>query len=336
MPEIRLNKVTGEWVIIATERAKRPEEFVERRERPVAPAHSPTCPFCPGNEDRTPPQTSSLTDRDGRWLVRTVPNKFSALVPEGATVRHDNGMRTHLSGVGLHEVIVETPSHDLTTALLPPEQIARVLDVYRQRSAAFYRDPRIEHVIVFKNHGVAAGTSLEHPHSQIVGMPVVPGQLRSRIEEALRYYGDLGQCVYCRALREELADGVRVVAHNPSFVAFVPYAALSPFHMWIFPRNHSADFGSVTDSEIADLAALLKEVLLRLYRGLEDPDFNYVIRSLSPSEASVRYFHWYLSLVPRVTRSAGFELGTGMFINTALPEASAAFLRGVNIAAPLP
>jgi UDPglucose--hexose-1-phosphate uridylyltransferase len=331
MPEIRLNKVTGEWVIIATERAKRPEEFVEHREREPLPPHSPACPFCPGNEAKTPPQTFSLTDGEGRWLVRAVPNKFSALVPEGVAVRHDNGLRTHLSGVGLHEVIVECPEHDLTTALLPAVQIARILHAYRERFVAFYRDTRIEHVILFKNHGLAAGTSLEHSHSQIVGMPVVPVQTRSRIEEALRYYGDLGGCVYCRALREELADGVRVVSHNTSFVAFIPYAALSPFHIWIFPRNHCGDFGSVTDPELADLAAILKDVLLRLYRGLDNPDFNYVIRSLSPSEGSVRYFHWYLSLVPRVTRSAGFELGTGMFINTSLPEASAAFLREVDI-----
>ncbi len=330
MPEIRLNLITGEWVIIATERAKRPEEFAHGRQKSAAPAYVPACPFCPGNEAKTPAETFRVADGGG-WLVRVVPNKFSALTPDGDAVRHDNGFRTFLPGVGLHEVIVETPAHDRATALLPTAHVERILAAHRQRFAAFYRDPRIEHVVIFKNHGESAGTSLEHPHSQIVGTPVVPGQVRRRIEEALRYYGDFGACLYCRSLQEEFAEGQRIIAENASFVAFVPYAALSPFHLWVFPKRHTACFGAVTDSELADLAAILKETLLRIHVGLDDPDFNYVVRSLSPEEAAVKYFHWYVSLVPRVSRTAGFELGTGMFINTALPEASAAFLRTVDL-----
>lgn len=329
MPEVRLNTITGDWVVIATERARRPEQFAQKRERKPLPEHSPGCPFCPGNEAQTPAATLAIDAPGGGWAVRSVPNKFSALVPEGEPTRRAEGHRTSMTGVGLHEVIIETPAHNLTTALLPVAQVERILEAYRRRFAAFYADPRIEHVILFKNHGEAAGTSLEHPHSQIVGTPVVPGQVRQRIEEALRHWGDLGACVYCRTLDDELADGSRVVAANASFVAFVPYAALSPFHVWIFPRQHRADFGSVSDAELADLAAILRDVLGRLYRGLEDPDFNYVIRSLSPNEGAVKYYHWYLSLVPRLNKAAGFELGTGMFINTALPEASAAFLRDV-------
>jgi UDPglucose--hexose-1-phosphate uridylyltransferase len=329
MPEVRLNQITGEWVIIATERARRPEEFAQVRERRALPKFSPTCPFCPGHDEMTPGVTFEVTDGAGGWLVRSVPNKYSALLPDGDTDRHDLGLKTFLSGVGRHEVIIETPAHDVPPALLPLGTLQHVLAAYRHRFAAFYADPRVEHVIIFKNHGEAAGTSLEHPHSQIVGMPVVPGQVRRRIEEALRYYGDLGACLYCRLLGEELADGVRVVAENASFVAFVPYAALSPFHLWIFPRRHSADFGAIRDSELADLAAVLRDTLRRLHFGLDDPAYNVVIRSLSPEEGAVKYFHWYLSLVPRVSKAAGFELGTGMFINTALPEASAAFLRNV-------
>jgi len=331
MSELRLNLITGEWVIIATERAKRPEEFRQAAAKRVLPPFSESCPFCPGHEDRTPAETLRIPD-DGSWLVRAVPNKFSALSPEGDPTRHDAGLKTRLGGIGYHEVIIESPAHDASTALLPVAQVERVMAACRDRLRAFYREAAVEHVIIFKNHGEAAGTSLEHPHCQIVGTPVLPGQLRRRIEEAMRFWGDYASCLYCRTLADELAEGVRVVTENASFVAFVPYAALSPFHLWITPRRHAAHFGAVADSELADLAAILRDVLRRLHFGLGDPDFNWVIRSLSPEEGAVKYFHWYLSLVPRVSRAAGFELGTGMFINTALPEASAAFLRAVDTA----
>ncbi|MBZ5587158.1 MAG: galactose-1-phosphate uridylyltransferase [Acidobacteriia bacterium] len=333
MPEIRSNPVTGDWVIIATERARRPEEFTQKRHKAVLPPLAPECPFCPGNEAQTPAEQFRVAAPGGGWLVRSVPNRYAALTPEGTVERHVNGFRTCLDGIGLHEVILETPAHNLTMALLPLSQLEQVLQTYRHRFRAFYKDRRIEHVILFKNYGEAAGTSLIHPHSQIVGMPVLPSQLRARLEEALRHWGNVGECLYCRTLDEELRDGTRVIAQNASFAAFVPYAALSPFHIWFFPKRHSADFGDVTDNQLADLAAVLREVLLRLYVGLEDPDYNFVIRSLSPQEGAVKYFHWYISLIPRVTKSAGFELGTGMFINTALPERSAEFLRGVALPA---
>jgi len=333
MPEIRSNPVTGDWVIIATERARRPEEFTQKAHRAPLPPYAPECPFCPGNEDKTPKEQFRVPSPDGGWLVRSVPNRFAALTPEGNVERHVHGFRSFLDGVGLHEVIVETPAHNLTTALLPVAHVERILEAYRHRLRAFYEDRRIEHVIVFKNYGEAAGTSLTHPHSQIVGMPVLPNQLRARLEEAVRHWGNAGECLYCRTLHEELEDGTRVVAENDSFAAFVPYAALSPFHIWFFPKQHGACFGDATDAQLADLAAVLREVLARLHAGLQDPDYNYVIRSLSPQEGSVRYFHWYISLIPRVTKSAGFELGTGMFINTALPERSAEYLRGVAIPA---
>ncbi len=333
MPEIRSNPVTGDWVIIATERARRPEEFTHRAARPPLPPFAPDCPFCRGNEGQTPAEQFRVAAPDGGWLVRSVPNRFAALTPDGTAERHANGFRTHFDGVGLHEVVIETPAHDVTMARLPVPHLEHVLHAYRHRLRAFYKDRRIEHVILFKNHGEAAGTSLLHPHSQIVGMPVLPSQLRARLEQAMRHWGDYGECLYCRMLHEEVREGARMVAENASFAAFVPYAALSPFHIWFFPKHHSAYFGDATDAHLGDLAGVLHEVLLRLDVGLADPDYNFVIRSLSPQESALKYFHWYISLVPRVTKAAGFELGTGMFINTALPERSAEFLRGVPLPA---
>jgi len=333
MPEIRLNLITGDWVIIATERAKRPEDFSHTKEKKDLPRYVPTCPFCPGNEDKTPLATFKLTGSDGNWSVRSVPNKFSALTPVGDILKSKTDFKQYISGVGLHEVIIETPEHNMTTALLPLNQIEQILVSYRNRLHAFYKDPRIEHVIIFKNHGQSAGTSLEHPHSQIVGTPVFPGQVMNRLEEALRsyYYVNFGECLYCSHVKDEMKDGTRVIFENNSFVVFIPYAALSPFHLWVFPKKHNACFGHINDSELSDLAIALKETLLRLYVGLENPDFNYVVRSLSPREADSKYFHWYIAIVPRVSQIAGFELGTGMYINTALPEASAEFLRNVKL-----
>jgi UDPglucose--hexose-1-phosphate uridylyltransferase len=333
MSEVRFNRITGDWVIIATERAKRPEEFVRKRERKELPGHVVTCPFCAGNEDQTPPESFSFKGPDGKWLVRSVPNKFSALSPEGEIVKNRTNFKQSISGVGLHEVIIETPEHNKTMALLPVNHIEQILFAYKNRQLAFYEDPRVEHVIIFKNHGESAGTSLEHPHSQIVGTPVFPGQIMTRLEGAMRnyYYVDYRECIYCTYMKGEIKEGERIVSENESFVAFVPYAALTPFHTWIFPKWHSACFGQTTDMEMAKLAEILKDILLRLYIGLENPDFNYVLRSLSSQGADSKYFHWYISVVPRITQTAGFELGTGMYINTALPEESARFLREVQI-----
>jgi len=333
MSEVRYNVITGDWVIIATERAKRPEDFTHVKEKKEVAAYLPACPFCPGNEDKTPDETSRLTDNEGKWAVRSVPNKFSAFSPEGDVIRHKVESRQYISGVGLHEVIIETPLHNMTTALLPVGHVEQILHMYKSRLAAFYEDTRVEHVILFKNHGEGAGTSLEHPHSQIVGTPVFPGQVMGRLEEAIRnyYYVNFGQCSYCQCMVDEMKDKARMVSENKSFIAFIPYAALSPFHLWIFPKRHIACYCGITDEETADLAAMLKEILLRLYIGLDNPDFNYMVRSLSPRETSSKYFHWYIAIVPRVSQAAGFELGTGMFINTALPEASAQFMRAVKI-----
>lgn len=329
MSELRLNRITGDWVIIAKERAKRPDEFShEQAVKEQLPHFVAHCPFCPGNEEKTPAECFRLEEK-GVWLIRSVPNKYSVLAPQGNIIRQGHGVQKFMDGFGLHEVIIETPKHDKSIALLPEEQVVRIMLTYQDRFHHFYRSSGIEYVTLFKNHGKEAGTSLEHPHSQIVGLPVMPGQVRDRVQDALQSYDEFGECLYCWTLQEELEDSQRIVQENESFVAFIPYAALSPFHLWIFPKKHNASFGHLTDSELLDLAVILQDVLWKLHQGLQAPDFNFVIRSLSPEEGSVKYFHWYLAIVPRLTKMAGFELGTGMYINSALPEESAAYLRGL-------
>lgn len=331
MSELRQNLITRDWVIIATERAKRPYEFIQhqRQPEPVA-AYREDCPFCAGNESVEAHEILRLSN-DWHWQVRVVPNRYPALIPNGNRIRYVQGTYHCMPGVGYHEVVIEHPRHDSTIALMTVQDIASILQVYRQRYKELRSDRRIETIIIFKNHGIEAGTSLEHPHSQIAATLIVPTRLRYRIAEAVRYFDDMGECLICRTLEDELTSQERIIYESQQFVAFIPYAALSPFHTWIFPRRHASSFDSITDDEINDLALILKTVLIKLYRGLNNPDYNYVIQSVPTSVMNADYFHWYIAIIPRVSRVAGFEMGSGMYINTSLPEESAAFLRAIEV-----
>jgi UDPglucose--hexose-1-phosphate uridylyltransferase len=332
MPELRQNPITKDWVIFATERAKRPHEFIKpSHNNDKIPTHKADCPFCLGNEADLNLETFCLRSGD-LWRVRVVPNKYPALSAVGDRTRKVEGIHRIISGVGIHEVVVEHPQHDLTPALMTIVDVENILIAYRQRYIDIRKDPRIEAIIIFKNHGESAGTSIEHSHSQIAAIPVVPHQFRVRIDEAIRYCDDdTGECIFCRNLQEELDAQERIVLESEHFVAFIPYAALSPFHLWIYPRRHASSFDDITDAELADLAYTLKTVLAKLYHGLNNPDYNYTIRSIPTDETYTDYFHWYLAIVPRVSKSAGFEIGSGMYINTSMPEDSAKFLRDVEI-----
>jgi UDPglucose--hexose-1-phosphate uridylyltransferase len=264
---------------------------------------------------------------DGKWHVRLIPNKFSALSREVEPARSNHRMHRRINGFGIHDVIVETPDHSLTTALLPEAHVAEILRCYRERYIELSVDPRIANVTIFKNHGLDAGTSLEHPHSQLIATPVISTQVRNRMLEALRHWDEFGECIFCTAMQDELEDGSRIVMVTRHFVALAPYASSSPFATHIYPRRHMASFGFIADVEIEDLALVLRTVLAKLYAGLGNPDFNYTIRTAPHECATVSYYHWYLSVIPRLTRVAGFELGSGTFINTVLPEAAAEFLR---------
>jgi UDPglucose--hexose-1-phosphate uridylyltransferase len=330
MPELRQNLATREWVIIATERAKRPAEFIQPARERVEdrPAWAAGCPFCPGNEEldlerlRLPP--------DGDWLARVVGNRYPALHDQGDRERHFEGINPAIAGVGYHEVVVESRQHNTCPAIESIDEVERTLLASQMRGRAMIADQRVEHVVFFKNHGLAAGASLVHPHAQLLGLPVVPYSIRARMHEARRYFDDHGVCVYCRMREEEERQRTRVVIASQHFCAFVPFAAFSPFHLWIIPRQHRPRFLGATPEELRDLAEVLRALLRKIYVGLNDPDYNYVIRSAPEHDQGAECLHWYIAIVPRVNRVAGFELGSGMFINTSLPEESAAFLRDIE------
>ena len=265
MPELRLNLITREWVIIATERAKRPSDFRAYKEKKYAPEYVNSCPFCAGNESKTPPEIMKIPS-DSRWKVRVTQNKFAALNPDGEKLRSNDCLKNSVTGVGRHEVIIESPLHNINPALMDAKDLADIIRVYKSRFLEMYNDPRVEHVIIFKNHGEHAGTSIEHPHSQIVGTPVIPLQVVGRNYEAMQHFENTGMCLMCSTVKDELADGKRIVVDTERFAAFIPYAALSPFHTWIFPKKHSASFGVISDEEINDLA-YKRENSVALFRG---------------------------------------------------------------------
>jgi UDPglucose--hexose-1-phosphate uridylyltransferase len=333
MSEIRQDPTTGEWVIIARERAKRPSDFIHQRLRRKLPEFSPSCPFCPGNETMTAGETLRYRQRDGReWQVRAFANKYAALSFSRRTARKiKGGFFTEMTGVGAHEVIVETPRHNKSLAFMEDGEVLSVLEAYHERYRKLSRRSFAKLVIIFKNHGPAAGTSLEHSHSQLLVTPVVPKHIRMRHEVALRYYDNHGRCLYADLREHERRSGRRIVMETGEFLVFHPFASQRPFETWIVPKKQQASFGNVSPEDLGSLARVLRLNLLKLYRGLNDPDFNYVIDTAPVGDENEPYYMWHVRIVPRLTEAAGFEIGSGMYINTAVPEETAGFMRDLEI-----
>jgi UDPglucose--hexose-1-phosphate uridylyltransferase len=333
MPELRKDPVTGRWVIISTERRRRPDDF--RAERP-SPARSEYCPFCPGHEDLTPPEVLAYR-QNGQgpngpgWQVRVVPNKFPALKVEGSLDREGEGLFDRMNGIGAHEVIIETPNHDRTLSSMSEPEIERVLWAFRERVLDLKRDGRLRYILLFKNHGSAAGATLEHAHSQLIALPIVPGFVREEIDGARRHYQAKERCVFCDIVRQEVAAGRRVILENADVVALAPYAPRFPFETWFLPRRHGARFEDAPRHEYESLARLLKGILVRMERALESPAYNLIVHSAPFAEDVNDIYHWHVELMPKLTRTAGFEWGTGFYINPTPPEEAARVLRAVRL-----
>lgn len=333
MSELRQDPVTKHWVVIASERARRPEDYPKDPEKEQCPEFSESCPFCPGNEAMTPPEEFAYRQRGTQpntkgWWVRVVPNKFAALVPYGHLGRiRENEFFRRMDGVGKHEVVIESPIHNAAIGNMELKQIEEILLIYRDRFNDLGQDTRFEFVTIFKNHGKLAGTSLIHPHSQIIATPIVPLHIRHRHEEAMRYYDDNGECVFCRMIEEEMDAGKRVILETRDFLAFEPFASSVPFETWIIPVKHAATYGSISVDDTKKLAAVLSKIMKRIHTGLGNPDYNYMIHTAPFKDADENWYHWFIQILPRLTTIAGFELGSRVFINTTPPEAAAEFLR---------
>lgn len=336
MPEIRQDVTTKEWVIFATERAKRPEQFTRNGIAKLPPSWTSNCPFCPGNEEMTLSDLHTKTlSKDmslAAWQVRVVPNMFPALASDGSLSRVTEGsLFHHLDGVGQHEVVIETPVHNRFLFDMDDAEIGAVVSAYRQRYRELKKDGRFKLILIFKNHGRSAGTSLEHPHSQIIATPVVPAHVRNRYEVATSYFDDMERCIYCDVVAEEIRLQKRLLHQTEHFVAFHPFASRVPFETWIAPLRHCSSFSTITDDEVDDLARTVRVVMKQMHAGLGSPDFNYIIQSAPLADEDKHYYLWHMQIIPRLTTTAGFELGSGMSINTALPEETAEFMRNVQI-----
>ena len=335
MPELRKDPVTGRWVIISTERRKRPNDF--RFERPSIIGRE-ECPFCPGQEALTPPEVLAYRQNGGGansrdWVVRVVPNKFPALQVEGGLDREGDGMFDRMNGIGAHEVIIETPDHDKTFATMSEPEIERVLSAYRERLLDLKQDRRLRYILVFKNQGATAGATLEHAHSQLIALPVVPDFVREEIEGARRHFEAKERCVFCDIVRQEMASGTRVIQENADIVALAPYAPRFPFETWLLPRRHASRFEEAPRHEYESLARLLKSVLVRIDRALESPAYNLIVHSAPFNDANhaTDHYHWHVEILPKLARTAGFEWGTGFYINPTSPEEATRVLKAVRL-----
>ncbi len=329
MPELRTDPITGRWVIIATERAARPTDF---RTSPVEVNDLERCPFCPGREGQTPPEVFAIrqdgTARDAPgWQVRVVSNKFPALRIEGDTARSTRGMFTRMDGVGAHEVIIESTDHDTHLGLMPSGAVADVVRAYLHRYRDLDGDDRFEYALLFRNHGRTAGASLSHPHSQLIALPVVPRRAAEELEVAERYFGRNAVCVFCRLIEQELAARERIVFENERFVAMQPYAARFPFETWLLPKEHRASFGLLDEADMLPFADALRTTLGALHSCLNNPPYNYIVHTAPYSDHAGHFYHWHLEIMPRLTQVAGFEWGSGFYINPVVPEQGARFLR---------
>ena len=328
MPELRKDPVTGSWVIIATERAKRPLTIQTKKARD----DSGQCPFCEGREDQTPPEILAYRDpskpANGKgWRVRVIPNRFPALQPDIEVDRRREGIYDTTNGVGAHEIVIECPFHEVSIARLSEENIRGVVAIYRERLAALTQDKRLAYGMIFKNVGAAAGASLGHSHSQLIATPIVPATVQSEMEGSRQFFDKRRHCGYCEMIEQEVASGKRTVLSTSHFVSFAPFAARFPFETWILPRTHGSHFEDISATEIGALATTLKIVFQALETALDAPAYNYIIHTAPLHAPPLPHYHWHIEILPRLTELAGFEWGTGFHINPVPPEQAAEFLR---------
>ncbi|NLI77963.1 MAG: galactose-1-phosphate uridylyltransferase [Candidatus Riflebacteria bacterium] len=333
MPQLRKDPVTKRWVITIHENPKGPRDF------PVLPTdtNGHNCPFCPGHESQTPQEVMSyrepntLPNQPG-WRVRVVPNRYPALQIEGDLDRTGIGLYDMMNGIGAHEVIIETPDHHGGFDTMSRDQVLKIVTSYADRYRDLKRDRRFRYILIFKNSGAAAGASLDHPHSQLIATPIIPKRVMEEVEGAKQYFYYKERCVFCDVIRQELSSGSRIIHENENFVAFAPFASRFPFETWIAPKDHKASFGDIEEGELETFASALHGTLRKLIKTLNSPPFNFIIHTSPCDELCTDYYHWHLEIMPRLTKVAGFEWGSGFYVNPVPPEEAARHLLQSGVA----
>jgi len=332
LPELRKDPVTGRWVIIASDRVKRPSDFLRE---PVVRQAGRFCPFCPGNELKTPPELLAYRTHGGPnepgWTLRVIPNKFPALRVEGDMNRGGDGLYDRMNGVGAHEVFIETPEHTATLAELPEKRLEELFWAFRDRIVDLRRDVRLRYILLYKNHGEAAGATLEHSHSQLIALPVLPKRVQEKMEGARRYYEFKERCIYCDIIRQDVDDAERVVLETDHFLVLCPYAPRFPFETWILPKRHESHFENTDGTALQNLGWVMRMILRKIDKVLERPAFNYMVHGSPLQQGAVPHYHWHIEVIPKLAKIAGFEWGSGFYINPTPPEEAARFLREAGL-----
>jgi UDPglucose--hexose-1-phosphate uridylyltransferase len=337
MSRLRKDPIVGRWIIISTSRPKKPQDY--HFEEPVDDVTPAECPFCGGNEGKTPHEVAAFRPEPSRenepgWWVRVIPSKFPVLQVEGSLEREGSGIYDWMNGIGAHEIVIESPEHALRLEDLPESQIERVLWSYRDRIMDLERDKRLRYVLILKNQGISAGALLNHTHSQIIATPIMPKLVKEKLDGAKSYYDYKERCIFCDMIRQELAESARVVEESRHFLVFTPFAPRFPFEVWIYPKRHSCAYAESSKEEIMDFSRVLRHALKRIGAVLNNPPYNYILYTAPNRVPRSGYwhtlnedFHWHLEIHPRVMQVAGFERGSGFYINPTPPEDAAKYLR---------
>lgn len=331
MQELRKDPIVGRWVIIAPDRLTRPQNVSDVEEL----SSEGFDPFLEGHEDATTGEimayrTSGQPNQPG-WRVRVIPNKFPAVTVEGQLEKRGVGIYDMMNGIGAHEVIVECPHRESNMSRLSEDNIREVFWVYHDRLVDLKRDKRLVHGLIFKNKGARAGASLDHSHSQLIVSPIVPITIQEELDGAAKFYNYRGRSIFSDMIQQELSTEDRVVLESEHFVVMCPYASRFPFETWIVPKQQSSHYEDVTQPVIEDLGTVMKSVLMKFEIALDDPAYNYVLHSAPFSSKDLPHFRWHIELFPRTSRVAGFEWGSGFYINSVPPEEAAKFLRETEV-----
>ena len=328
MPDLRQNPIIGRWVIVATDRSKRPTDFNRKPDVP----RGGFCPLCPGNEDKTPPEVFAIRDANSQsnkpgWKLRVVPNKFPVLQNSGNLDPRAEGLYEKMDGFGSHEIILETPDHTATMSRLSLQDYYNILLCYRQRILELKQDTRYQYISIFKNHGRTAGAALEHPNSQLIALPIVPKRTIEELEGTQRYYDMKKRCVFCDSIQQEQKTTERLVYENDDFLALEPFAPRLPFETWILPKQHIASFENTDEALFKTMAEMFSTVFKKIDAALNYPPFNFMLHTSPVANNHEECYHWHFKITPWLSNLSGFEWGTGLYINPTAPEDAAQILR---------
>ena len=329
MSELRRDPIVGRWVIVDTDHPGKPQDFEYEQYIPKGG----NCPFCYGNEAMTPPEIEAFrepgTNRNTPgWQVRVVPNKFPALQIEGELDRRGIGIYDMSNGIGAHEVLIESPYHHKDISDLLNQEVENIIRMWCRRALDLTKDKRFKYVMLFRNYGKAAGASLEHPHTQIVALPMVPKNVAEEIRGSENYFDYRERCIFCDIIRQEAQEKDRIVFENKYFISFCPFVSRFPFEIWIIPKKHSGYFCHMPDEEIPDLASILMDTIGRVKKVFANLSYNFILHSAPVNgDNGVEYYHWHIEFMPKLTRVAGFEWGSGFYIDPTSPELAAKYLK---------